>query len=414
MGLTLLAVLPTGRVSAEVPARREPDLVWPNRESRANSDDWIAAHHDRIRVMRPRLLVLNFVNGLSDRQARERVDRLIDVVRESSRYHGYRDPEAPAFLEYEVFKVVDLTDPGAAGPPAHGSLYPRVPGWRGRGFGNFRYAELFGGRFADRYGVDDPDRPGRRLTLKGLVDRGLVHEVWMLCVHPAEGGPYETVEVKQAYDARFRKVPGRSVQAGNGASHDQPFLGRSLRILFFNVERGPGCALESLSHSMEGMARSGAVPYFRRYFNEYAGFDLKERYGLPFDSLYGRPPGTELAYPAPATLEYTWRGERRTLSGYVPVGGNVHFMPSGRRDYDLENPAVVMSTIESFRLRNGPDGRDRAEPWTAAKIDRYRRLADDCMGPWLVYWRQNMPGPGNHAVDDDGRPMRNWWPFLFY
>jgi hypothetical protein len=47
-------------------------------------------------------------------------------------------------------------------------------------------------------------------------------------------------------------------------------------------------------------------------------------------------------------------------------------------------------------------------------LDQYRDLAPDCMGRWVVYWRQNMPGLGNTALDDDGRPMKNWWPFLFY
>jgi hypothetical protein len=41
-------------------------------------------------------------------------------------------------------------------------------------------------------------------------------------------------------------------------------------------------------------------------------------------------------------------------------------------------------------------------------------MAPDCMGPWLVYWRQNMPGLDNRQKDADGRPMKNWWPFLFY
>ena len=47
-------------------------------------------------------------------------------------------------------------------------------------------------------------------------------------------------------------------------------------------------------------------------------------------------------------------------------------------------------------------------------LEPYRELADDCMGRWVVYWRQHMPGLGNTALDDDGRPMKNWWPYLFY
>jgi hypothetical protein len=61
---------------------------------------------------------------------------------------------------------------------------------------------------------------------------------------------------------------------------------------------------------------------------------------------------------------------------YVVAGGNVHFVPNGRDDYDLDNRAPVLSTTET--------------------------------------WRQAMPGLGNTALDDSGRPLRNWWPLLFY
>jgi hypothetical protein len=391
-------------------------LVWPNSESRANSDPWLARHHDEIRQMRPNVLVLNFVNGLPATQARDRAERLVGVLREGSRYHGYRKNDAPVFLDYQIFKAVDLTDPDHQGdqPRANSSTYPRVSGWKDGDFGNFGYGELFNEQFARLYDVPDPERPGRRLDLKSLVDRGLVHEVWMICIHEKTGGPFESTEVKQVYDERFAKVAGRWVQAGNGGSPDQPFIGRSLRIVFLNAERGPGCALESMSHSIEGMATSGAIPYFSRYFKEYAGLDLKERYGLPFDSFYARQPGTELSYPAPTTLRYSWDGRERTLERYQPAGGNVHFMPSGRRDYDMDNLAPVLSTAEHFRLGDGPGGHDRAEPWTKDRFAHYRQSAPDCMGPWLVYWRQNMPGLDNSARDDEGSPMRNWWPFLFY
>src|SRR5207248_439267 len=96
-------------------APKDDPTAWPNSASRANSDDWLVRHHDEIRLMRPRLLVLNFVNGLGSAAAREKVDRLIAALRESSRFHGYKDPQAPPFLEYQVEKLVDLTD---AVPPA--------------------------------------------------------------------------------------------------------------------------------------------------------------------------------------------------------------------------------------------------------------------------------------------------------
>ena len=95
------------------------------------------------------------------------------------------------------------------------------------------------------------------------------------------------------------------------------------------------------------------------------------------------------------------------------IGGSVHFTPNSRGHYDLENPTPVLSTIEHYRRFDGADGRDGAEPWTVERFQRYRDLAPDCMGPWLLYWRQNMPGLANKSKDDDGKPMKNWWPFLF-
>jgi hypothetical protein len=396
-------------------APEQNDLtVWPNRVSKANSDDWLVRNHDQIRQMRPRLLVLNFVNGLKPDAARAKVDRLIAALRESSRYHGYKDPQAPPFLEYQVDKLVDLTD---ADPPAekldgNSTRYPRVPDWK-EGI-NFQYAQLFTPKFAAYYGYPDPQHPGAFLPLKELVERGAIHEVWFLALQGKYGAPFESVEVKQAYDGELRKLPGQSRQAGNGGDAGQPFLGRSLRILFINAERGPGCAMESLGHSVEGMANSSVIPYFRRYFYEYAGFDLDKRYGLPFNSLYAKGP-IPLRYPNPHTLVYRNKdGQDVEVKNYSVVGGNVHYTPTSRQDYDLDNTATVTCSIEDYRIGSGPGGKDLAKEWNVQVFKRYNELAGDCMGPWLVYWRQNMPNYRSPARDDQGKPMKNWWPFLFY
>ena len=84
-------------------------------------------------------------------------------------------------------------------------------------------------------------------------------------------------------------------------------------------------------------------------------------------------------------------------------------MPNGRFHYDLDGGAPVLSTIETWRQRD-----ERAVPWTPASLERYRNFAPDCMGRWVVYWRQNMPGLDNTALDEAGHQMKNWWPFLFY
>ena len=387
-------------------------LTWPNSASKANSDDWLIQNHDRIKIMKPKILLINFANGVTAIDATRKANRLIECIREGSRYHGYSDPNAPAFLQYEIAKTVDLTDqsplPEDQKLDGNSSKYPRIS----KKDINFGYGSLFSQLFADLYGFDDPSHPSHKLTLKELVDKGIIHEVWFVAYQGDFGAPFESTEVKQAYDDKLHKLVGKSVQSGNGGTEDQPFIGRSLRIVFLNATRGPGCAMESLSHSIEATANCGVIPYFKKYFDEFAMFDLKRRYGTPFNSLYERP--SEVSYPDPTTLRYTRDGKTIDVKNYVPAGNSVHFPPNGRHDYDLDNPATVMSTIEHFRMRDGNNKGDKAEPWTIKKFEKYRELANDCMGPWLVYWRQNFPGLSNKSLDDAGKPMKNWWPFLFY
>src|SRR5215218_1122187 len=90
------------------------DLVWPNAESAANSDRWLVSNHDRIRLMQPRVLALNFVHGLTEREARHKLEWLCAAVRESSRWQGYRDPRAPPFLDYRIAEIADLSEPRGA------------------------------------------------------------------------------------------------------------------------------------------------------------------------------------------------------------------------------------------------------------------------------------------------------------
>ncbi|NMC83289.1 MAG: hypothetical protein GYA63_10595 [Armatimonadetes bacterium] len=414
----LLTIVCVGICEAAFGAAKQPkQVVWPNASSKANSSEWLIKNHDKITLLQPRVLVLNFSNNQTREQGLAKVNRIIEAVRESSRYHGYKNPKAPVTLDYKIAKFVDLADRPADPRPegerfeGNSTKYPRVPNWK-RGI-NFSYARLFSDEFAEYYGWKDPKKPGRYLTLKELVNQGIVNEVWFLALQGNYGAPFESVEVKQVYDENFKKVPGKWTQAGNGGSPEQPWIGRSLRIGFINSDRGPGCFLESLSHSFEGMAHYNPIPYFRKYFYEFAGFDLNTRWGLKSNSLYGHG-DDPVDYPKPDVMTLKNDGQPMTIENFYAIGGNVHYNPSGRRDYDLDNPQPVMSTIENYRLFNGPDGKDKKELWTVAKFKKYNPLADDCMGPWLVYWRQNMPGPHSPMKDDNGKPMKCWWPFLFY
>jgi hypothetical protein len=385
--------------------------AWPNQMSRANGDRWLVEHHDQIRVMRPRVLIVNF----SNQARREKIDKLvagiIDAIAEGSRYHGYSNPFAPAFLKYEVFKFVDLRD---GSTNVQSAKVPLKPGMT-NGF-NVNYNAFFSDEFAKHYAITDPTNPSHFLRLDELVERGYVHELWMVGEGVKGVGAFESVELKPKYDEKFHTAPDKFVQAGNGGDPDQKWTGRSVRIGFINASRGVGCFMESLSHSIEGTATSGAIPYFSKYFKEFAGYDLKSRWNLPFNSFYAlKYDGKKVEYPNDRTaIVRPGDGKEFTLTNYFVIGGNAHWPPNARGHYDLENTNAVLSTIEDWRIGSGANHSDVKKPFTNQNFARYRKLAPDCMGAWLVYWRQNFPGLDNAQKDDDGQPTKNWWPFLFY
>ncbi len=193
-------------------------------------------------------------------------------------------------------------------------------------------------------------------------------------------------------------------------------MGRSFRITFFNPHRGVGCGIENFSHAMEGMAHYNFCPYYRTYFYEYGEFNLDEKYGLPFKSFYGalNKDGWKIRFISTTAFEFHGDDGIKTFTGYQAVAGNVHFPPGAKGDYDLKTNVPVKSSIEHYRLRNGEGFSDKAELWQMERFYRYNAQAPDCMGPWLIYWRQNMPGLGSPCLDDKGNPMKNWWIFLFY
>jgi hypothetical protein len=392
----------------------EDTSVWPNRQSYRNSDPWLVTHHDQIKVLKPRLLVINFSNNRDMAWIKQRTDETIHALAESTRYHGFADREASAFVQYEVAKYVDLRDqsPAAGRENRNSRKYPRGPRP-----GTTCYAPFYDLKFAEAYGFADPAKPGRFLNLHELIEAGLVHELWFYGIHDDEIAAFESVEFKQYYDEQFKPLRDKHGPAGNGHPDDMPWSGRSFRIAWFNSDRGLGCGLENFGHALEGVANYNAIPYYTRYFKEYAEFDLDKRYpGFPLSSLYGVRMGTDdkVEYPTATTLKAHLQGKVHTIDDYTAMGGNVHFPPGARGHYDLGSPFIVKTVIENYRLRNGPDGKDLAHDFDPARFKQYESLAPDCMGQWLVYWRQCMPGYGNRCVDDNGQPMKNWWVFLFY
>lgn len=428
VGLTAVACaappqLEEGRAST---ASREEGLSWPNAESNANSDGWIAAHHDQIRTMRPKVLVLNFSNNPgAAANAEAQANRIIAGLAEGSRYHGYADPKAPAFLQYEIAKVVDLADvnPGFLNWTHRTSSHYPIKCVAGAAY-QFDYKKLLDDEFASLIGMGAP--------LGELVATGQVHEVWISLdggidpidcangVHLNDFQMPESIELKPKYDADGNPIGGFEPCSGNGCMMDDDVaefskIGRSLRMVYLNEGRGPGCAVHSLGHSFEWMANNGAVPYLkeRGNFKHFGNFDLDTR-GAPYSSWYGAcATGNDEGCIAYEGNNVATAKDVR----FDPLAqgcGNVHFAPNSTKNYDSQNGQEVLATCEHFGMQDGPDGTDLATPYTAAAHAAYDGLLDDCEGGWQVYWRQSFPGRDNAAHDATGGPMKNWWPYLFY
>ena len=65
-------------------------------------------------------------------------------------------------------------------------------------------------------------------------------------------------------------------------------------------------------------------------------------------------------------------------------------------------------------MGGGDGGGDALAAFTTDAFADYTTFAPDCMGPFLVYWRQNFPGLDSGALDEDGEPILNWWPYIYY
>ena len=394
--------------------------VWPNKTCYRTSEPWIWQNHEQIRKIKPRVLILNFANDASMEKIQDHAQRLIKAFAESTKYHGFENPDAPAFLEYEIVKIVDLRDRPIPKEREHrnSALLPARPDGPQDCYCD--YSQFYTDAFARYYGFADPHVKNQRryLNLHELIDAGIVHEVWFYCVHDhQEGWPArEVIEYKQYYDENCRPIPGVHGPAGNGHSPTMPWSGRSFKMAFFNPHRDIGCALENYAHGLEGIANYNAIKYYRKYFNEYAELDLNTRYKMPFRCFYDVPYDAKepVTYPTKTSCKVMYKGKEYTIDPFLAVGGNVHFPPNARHHYDLDSPFTVSSTMENYRLRNGPDGKDLVKDFNSEKFKLFADIAPDCMGRWTVYWRQCMPGLDNHCVDDDGKPMKNWWVFLIY
>ena len=148
--------------------------VWPNRNSSSNTDPYLRDNHNIISQLRPRVLVVSPLdaNIYAFGDILAKAQNLAIGFAEGSRYHGYKNPDAPAFLRYIIDKVVMLNDKSSTSLSWGdlGELY------NPQAFFSTSFADLIG--YRSKNGL-------RNLTMCELFQQGAIHELW-LAGWPAE------------------------------------------------------------------------------------------------------------------------------------------------------------------------------------------------------------------------------------
>jgi hypothetical protein len=339
----------------------------------------------------------------------------------ASQYHGYKDPGAPAFLRYQIRKIVDLRDTSGAVNSA------KMPVSNG----SVDYSQLDTQAFADMIGIEDPANPGTNLTLCGLFERGLVNEVWGMAADPLRSTDPptttfdEVVETKQAYDANNNPIPGRL------ACTSSPCIDRALpcsvttRIYDFNPGRGAGCHLFVNGLVWQSYLGAGVLPAFAKVARTFFNDDFDQRFHAPFPSFFStcQPP------PPDGGACIDWLSATHAVSGpaagvrfdFSPMTagcGNVIFPPNATDISVQQGDVTVLTSCENYGMHNGPAGADLTTPYTnamaASAYAGVQGVATDCGGSQPTYMFASMPGLGTTATAPDGTPMKNWWVYLFY
>jgi hypothetical protein len=395
---------------------------WPNPVSHTNSDAWLREHHSEIKQLRPKVLLLIADNKADTNTINYFVKAAIAAAAEGSRYHGYSDKTSLPQLAYRVAYRVDLRD--SAETP-----WPRV--WPvhidSKGRPQFSYDGLFTPEFAAAMNIPDPEAPGKLLNVRELFEHGLIHEVWMVYPErdgqPGTGiaGAFETTARVQVYDKDGQPVAGKFRNCGGNGCFDPGPHGQStvtMRFAELNIGLGVGCFVHATGHGWDtGLWR--AIPEFDESSARFFNRKLNEQ-GLPLENLYDTcsyEAGDCWEYPndhtitnGPLTKSLPFKDDHWGMGC-----GSVHFPPNGRHHDDYDNAEKVLNTCENYGFKNGKDGADlQLEYNSKAKVAEYERLFPDCGGGWQVYMRQSFPGYCSAAKNEDGTPMKSWWPYLYY
>lgn len=217
---------------------------------------------------------------------------LLDSLREASRYHRYKNPDASPSLRYEVVQTFEFLEP----LPTHEKPGHNVP--------MTVYREIM-----------------HRIDAKHWVEEKNVKEIWVWGYHGGKIGLWES----------NMAGPYGDISNSDRDTTDLPILKNTYTVYHYNYQRGLSEAVEDHMHQIEAL------------LNFVDGRDTtpeEEWHKLLFwGKFVGYFPGGE------------WVQAAENIPN-VRRCGWAHFAPNSEKDYDWSNKNYVVTDIEGWK----PDG----------------------------------------------------------
>ncbi len=204
---------------------------------------------------------------------RQHTDRttqqVIEALQRGSRYHGYKDPAAPASLRYTVAGDIEYLEP--------------LPTWRKPGH---------------RVPMTDYTDIMRRVDARTWVEERGVKEIWVWGYH---GGVIDLWESNMA-------GPWGDISNSDRDPHDLPVFSKTYTVYHYNYQRGPSEAVEDHMHQIEAVLRHTDPDLF---WNKFVGKPGEGRCGWAH-------------FPPNGERDYDWRNPKKVwtdIEDWRPEGG---------------------------------------------------------------------------------------------
>lgn len=285
-------------------------------------------------------------NGIEGYVAKVEQDT-INALTEGSRFRGYKNTSAPAYLTYSVLDSK--------------KFYTRIPN-----------GERVGAGYSPDYKTIL-----QNLDICDYVDNKGVSQVWFWGYHTKDMIPVESDTSMGRTSQRFWNYATYGDISNSYQTNDLPICQKTYFLFNYNYGRGLGENLEDHGHHLEAIFRWMDYDLF---WNRFVGSYYAEVNQLVGPSIN----------PQTDTFRCGW----------------MHNPPNARHQYDWENIQTVNSDCEDW----SPDGSSASKQISCNSWPPYT-CPGNTGSSYKVWWFQNLPGYQNSIFRSNGAKLRNWWEF---